>query len=166
MKERRKQPPIRVLVPVTFVLFSAVSIIIIYVLSLPWNLPIHFLLSVGTGLVLLATGFPLIILTLRSLSLNRAFGDELYLASEQSKLITTGPYAYTRNPLYLSATILFIGWTLLLRYTFLLLVTVMYLFLFRFAAKWEEEELAERFGEEYLSYKKRVPFFIPRIRRA
>jgi len=37
--------------------------------------------------------------------------------------------------------------------------------LFRFAAKWEEEELTERFGDEYLSYKESVPFFFPRPRR-
>jgi len=29
----------------------------------------------------------------------------------------------------------------------------------------EENELAERFGEEYLAYRREVPFIIPRIRR-
>ncbi len=105
------------------------------------------------------------IFTLRSLSTHRAFGDELYMTEEESRLVTTGPYAYTRNPLYLSSIILFIGWTLFLRLTFLLIVTILFLPLFAFAAKWEEEELAERFGDEYLSYKRRVPFFLPRLRR-
>ncbi|MFX1603977.1 MAG: methyltransferase family protein, partial [Promethearchaeota archaeon] len=71
----------------------------------------------------------------------------------------------TRNPLYFSATILLMGWTLVFTSTFLLIVTMLFLPLFRFAAKWEEEELAERFGEEYLSYKESVPFFFPRPHR-
>ncbi|MFX1544516.1 MAG: methyltransferase family protein [Promethearchaeota archaeon] len=165
MAEQRSPPPIRLMVPVIFILFSAVSIVIVFLLGLPWILPIPFLWSVGFGIVLLSVGFPVIVITIRSLSAHRAFGDEIYRPEEESKLVTTGPYAYTRNPLYLSSTILFIGWTLLLRLTFLLIVTILFLPLFLRAAKWEEEELTERFGEEYLSYKERVPFFLPRLRR-
>jgi protein-S-isoprenylcysteine O-methyltransferase Ste14 len=33
--------------------------------------------------------------------------------------------------------------------------------LFYFVSKWEERELTERFGEEYLRYKEAVPRFIP-----
>jgi protein-S-isoprenylcysteine O-methyltransferase Ste14 len=165
MIKRRKPPPIRVMVPVVFVLFSGVSLIIIFLLSLPWLLPIPLLWSVGTGIVFLAVGFPMITITLRSLRVRRAFGSELYTTKEESQLVTTGPYAYTRNPLYLSATILLIGWTFVLRLTFVLIVTLLFLPLFGFAARWEEDELAERFGEEYLSYKERVPFFFPRLRR-
>lgn len=165
MVKNRTPPPIRVMVPVIIILFSAVSIVIIFLVGLPWILPIPSLWSAGTGVVVLAIGFPIMIITLRSLSTHRAFGDELYKSEEESKLVTTGPYAYTRNPLYLSSMILFIGWTLLLRFTFLLIVTVLFLPLFIRAAKWEEEELTERFGEEYISYKERVPFFLPRLRR-
>jgi protein-S-isoprenylcysteine O-methyltransferase Ste14 len=165
MAEQRSPPPIRLMVPVIFILFSAISIVIIFLLSLPWILPIPFLWSVGSGIVLLAVGFPVMAITLKSLSAQRAFGDEIYKPEEESKLVTTGPYAYTRNPLYLSSTILFIGWALLLRLTFLLIVMILFLPLFVRAAKWEEEELTERFGEEYLLYKERVPFFFPRIRR-
>ncbi len=104
-------------------------------------------------------------LTLRSLTMRRAFGDELYMTKEESHLVTTGPYAYTRNPLYFSGTILLIGWTLLLRLTFFLILTMLFLVMFGFAIKWEEKELAERFGEEYLLYKERVPLFFPRPRR-
>ena len=165
MIERRKPPPLRVMVIVVFALFSVISLIVIILLSLPYILPIPFFWSVGTGIFLLVIGFPIMISTLRSLRIHRAFGDELYRTKEESKLITTGPYTYTRNPLYLSATILFLGWSLVLMSTYLLIVTVFFFLLFRFAAKWEEEELTERFGEEYLSYKERVPLFFPRLRK-
>lgn len=102
---------------------------------------------------------------LRSLRTHRAFGAETYKTKEESTLITTGAYAYTRNPLYLSATILFLGWSLVFMSTFLLMVTMLFLPLFRFAANWEEEELTDRFGDEYMSYKDRVPFFFPKLRR-
>jgi len=165
LSERRKPPPLSVMVIVVFALFSAISLIVIFLLSLPCILPIPFFWSVGPGMFLLVIGFPIIISTLRSLRIHRAFGDELYKTKEESKLITTGPYGYTRNPLYLSATILFLGWSLVLMSTYLLIVTVLFLLLFRFAAKWEEEELTERFGEEYLSYKEKVPLFFPRLRK-
>ncbi|MFX0044993.1 MAG: methyltransferase family protein, partial [Candidatus Hermodarchaeota archaeon] len=162
MTEQRKPPPIRVMVPVVFALFSAISITVIFLLSLPWILPLPLLWAVGMGIALLAVGFPIMISALRSLRAHRALGDEIYMTREESRLITTGAYAYTRNPLYFSATILLMGWTLVFTSTFLLIVTMLFLPLFRFAAKWEEEELAERFGEEYLSYKESVPFFFPR----
>ncbi|MFW9798979.1 MAG: methyltransferase family protein [Candidatus Thorarchaeota archaeon] len=165
MAQRRKPPPIRVLVPVVFVIFSAVSLTAIVLLGLPWVLPIELFWSVGIGIIFLAVGFLVMALTLRSLTLRRAFGDELYMTKEESQLVTTGPYAYTRNPLYFSGTILLIGWTLFLRLTFLLILTMLFLPLFGFAIKWEEKELTERFGEEYVLYKERVPLFFPRLRR-
>ncbi len=122
-----------------------------------------FLWAFTAGSVLLLVGFPVMISALRSLRTHRAFGDEIHKTKEESTLITTGAYAYTRNPLYLSATILFLGWSLVFLSTFLLIVTMLFLPLFRFAAKWEERELTDRFGDEYLSYKERVPFFFPRF---
>lgn len=32
-------------------------------------------------------------------------------------------------------------------------------------AKWEEKELTQRFGEEYLQYKRRVPFIISFLKK-
>ncbi len=57
------------------------------------------------------------------------------------------------------------GWLLITRLTVLFILTILFLILFLFAAKWEEQELTKRFGDTYKQYKKTVPFFIPYPKR-
>jgi protein-S-isoprenylcysteine O-methyltransferase Ste14 len=45
------------------------------------------------------------------------------------------------------------------------LVLVLGALLITYLKKVEEKELAERFGEQYLEYKERVPFIVPRMPR-
>ena len=80
------------------------------------------------------------------------------------KLVTIGPYAYTRNPMTLGAASFYLGisfWfgslpvTLLVLFTFGVLLTYIYIH--------ETKELSDRFGEEYLAYKEETPFLIPRF---
>ena len=90
-------------------------------------------------------------------------GKELFLDKSESTLITHGPYAYTRNPIYLSAFICLLGWFFLLRLTLLGFLTVIFGFHFFAVAKWEERELRQRFGQDYIDYAKHVPLFFPRL---
>jgi protein-S-isoprenylcysteine O-methyltransferase Ste14 len=157
----RIPPPLKIVLVVVSTIFALISVGVTFLLSLPW----FFLESENwiaiVGLILLLVGFPMIYLTLRTLSVHRALGEEIYKEKTQSQLITTGIYAYTRNPLYLSSTILFIGWSLLTRFTPFIFITLLFMILFVQVAIWEEKELIDRFGEEYIEYKKRVPFIIP-----
>lgn len=82
------------------------------------------------------------------------------------RLVVVGPYRYCRNPMLLGLTLYYIGISLLasspacLAFTALVaVVSVAYIKLV------EERELELRFGEEYLRYKERTPFVIPRPRR-
>jgi len=87
--------------------------------------------------------------------------------SPPPKLITTGLFAYIRNPmavgdlLILEGLGLYFG-SLSLIFFFAPLPVVLYV-LYIIAV--EEPELALRFGQEYLEYKKNVPMFIPKLRR-
>jgi protein-S-isoprenylcysteine O-methyltransferase Ste14 len=47
----------------------------------------------------------------------------------------------------------------------IILVVAFAALLLTYLKRMEEKELAERFGEEYLAYRRDVPFIIPRIRR-
>jgi protein-S-isoprenylcysteine O-methyltransferase Ste14 len=47
----------------------------------------------------------------------------------------------------------------------IILVVACAALLLTYLKRMEEGELAERFGEEYLAYRRDVPFIIPRIRR-
>jgi len=121
------------------------------------------ILALGAGLPLVILGLALVIWSMRTISLRRAMGKELFLDKSESTLITHGPYAYTRNPIYLSAFICLLGWFFLLRLTLLGFLTVIFGFHFFAVAKWEERELRQRFGQDYIDYAKHVPLFFPRL---
>jgi protein-S-isoprenylcysteine O-methyltransferase Ste14 len=133
--------------------------------NLPWQVPIPRLWGIVIGLTLFAVGFALMISALKALG-KRALGKNLYQPKKESKLITTGPYAYTRNPIMLAATLLWLGWFFIFRLTFLLIVTFLFMILaYVGVIQWEEKELTERFGGEYLRYKETVPRFIPSLKK-
>ena len=81
-------------------------------------------------------------------------------------LATGGPYAYTRNPLYLGSALIMAGLVVaagngVLAAACLVLFSAVYWAVIRR----EEEYLRREFGDEYERYAQNVPLFIPRIRR-
>jgi protein-S-isoprenylcysteine O-methyltransferase Ste14 len=79
------------------------------------------------------------------------------------KLVTTGPYAFARNPMVAGVFLVLLGLGFLLGS-----VTLVFIFtpLGVLLAAWElkaieEPELEKRLGKEYVEYKKRVPMFFP-----
>jgi protein-S-isoprenylcysteine O-methyltransferase Ste14 len=79
-------------------------------------------------------------------------------------LATTGPYAYTRNPLYLGSFVIGLGFTiaagrLILGLVFALLFLGIYVPVMRVEAK----SLDELFGRDYQDYAVAVPIFLPRV---
>jgi protein-S-isoprenylcysteine O-methyltransferase Ste14 len=77
------------------------------------------------------------------------------------ELVTTGIYAYTRNPMYFGAIIMILGWFLVFPFTFIFISTFLFLVLFYITAKSEEKQLIQTYGKTYLKYKSKVPLFIP-----
>jgi len=82
------------------------------------------------------------------------------------KIVTTGPYAYVRNPMLTGVFILFFGLGILFRSISLVFIfTPLFILLNVLELRAvEEPELEKRLGKEYLEYKKRVPMFIPRLK--
>jgi len=83
------------------------------------------------------------------------------------KLITTGLYAYVRNPMLLGLFIFMLGLGVLLGSLSLILIfTPLFIVLnILYLKAVEEKELEKKFGQEYLEYKKRVPMFMPRLKK-
>src|SRR3990172_10584559 len=76
------------------------------------------------------------------------------------ELAQGGPYALTRNPLYLGNFLIGAGFSimannLLLLFLFLKIFTLVYIIII----KNEEKSLLEKFGDTYLTYKNKVPVF-------
>jgi len=75
----------------------------------------------------------------------------------QKTLITSGPYRFSRNPLYLGGNVcMFFGAALLFGSPTALCATAMHLPLMDRFIRREEEQLERDFGEEWQSYKQRV----------
>ena len=79
-------------------------------------------------------------------------------------LAISGPYAYTRNPLYLGSFFIGLGFTIaagnvLLGVVFILMILGIYLPVMRV----ESGTLSHLFGKKYVRYAKEVPLFWPRL---
>ena len=70
------------------------------------------------------------------------------------KLVTSGIYKYSRNPMYLGMIMIIISTTVYyLNFYSLLTPFIFFFWINRFQIKREEVFLEEKFGQEYLSYK-------------
>ena len=82
-------------------------------------------------------------------------------------LLICPPYSYCRNPMALGAIVAYLGVCVVAGSPgaglLWLLGAVALLTYIRLV---EEKEMAARFGEAYLAYRRRVPFIIPRRRRS
>ena len=76
------------------------------------------------------------------------------------RVITEGPYAHSRHPMYVAWTLVYLGVTLVLRTMWLLLALPAVILATHVVALREERALEERFGDEYREYANRVPRYL------
>jgi protein-S-isoprenylcysteine O-methyltransferase Ste14 len=89
------------------------------------------------------------------------FGAQLF---EEHQLITNGPFAVVRHPMYAGLILAAFGsLPIYLTWTTLLFACFAPLLIFR--ARREEFALAAEFGELWLAYYRKVPAFLPRFRK-
>lgn len=80
------------------------------------------------------------------------------------RLVISGPYAYCRNPMALGTALFYLGVAIWLGSLSAVGLGLVYpVGILIYIKLIEEKELEERFGSEYLEYKKRTPFLIPRL---
>lgn len=79
------------------------------------------------------------------------------------EFVAVGPYKYARNPMYVGALVLLIGFGLYLHsISILLLCVVLFLLVNLFVVFFEEPNLSGKFGATYEAYCKAVPRWIPK----
>jgi protein-S-isoprenylcysteine O-methyltransferase Ste14 len=77
--------------------------------------------------------------------------------SPQRTLITSGPYRFSRNPLYLGGNVFVVlGAALLFGSPAAVFITIVHLPLLDLSIRREERQLERDFGEEWLDYRQRV----------
>jgi protein-S-isoprenylcysteine O-methyltransferase Ste14 len=123
----------------------------VYPLPLPWD---RYGPASRVGVMLVAIG--LLLSAWGGVTFRRARTAIIPIYSA-SRLVVTGPYRFTRNPMYTGMTLAYLGATLLLHtaWAFLLLPVVL-LTLTRFVIRREERYLEHAFGSEYADYRARV----------
>ena len=85
------------------------------------------------------------------------------LETPPQRLVSTGLYAYTRNPMYLGHIIFLIGLTLTLKSWLAALITIGTSIWFHFRVVGDEKKLIERLGEPYVVYLSQVKRWIPGV---
>lgn len=82
---------------------------------------------------------------------------------KHQSLATAGPYAWTRNPLYLGSLLLGAGFLLAAASWIAALIAALYLAVFYPGVmRREEEELRAEYGDAFDDYARHVPLFWPR----
>ena len=85
---------------------------------------------------------------------------------KDEELATAGPYASTRNPLYLGSAFLAAGFIIAGNSWWAGLIVGVYFAVFYYAViRNEEEDLRKRFGATFEAYAARVPLFFPSFQR-
>ncbi|MBI4444371.1 MAG: isoprenylcysteine carboxylmethyltransferase family protein [Acidobacteria bacterium] len=83
-----------------------------------------------------------------------------------SELSRSGPYTFTRNPLYLGSFLMGLGFCIAGGNTFFLMFfIVLFVAVYVPVMKREEKELLQLFGTAYEDYRSQVPLFFPRFKR-
>jgi protein-S-isoprenylcysteine O-methyltransferase Ste14 len=106
--------------------------------------------SLGLGLIVVVPG-----LLIRALASGHVRKNE--------SLATSGPYAYTRNPLYLGSLLMGAGFCVAARSWWVGLVLVVMFLAIYLPVIWDEEAFLRRTFPEFEEYAGRVPRMLPRI---
>jgi protein-S-isoprenylcysteine O-methyltransferase Ste14 len=110
--------------------------------------------TIGTLLILLGT-----VIRVYTVAFTGTENKDVVAMDE---LVTTGPFALVRNPLYIGNMMITFG---VICYAGIITLGLMLLALFAFqyycVTKYEENTLLAKFGDEYQRYMDRVPAWIP-----
>lgn len=80
------------------------------------------------------------------------------------KLAISGPYAYTRNPLYVGSFLMGVGFTAASGVWWLaLLFSALFIGIYWPVMRVEAQDMHRIFGASFAEYERNVPLFIPRI---
>jgi protein-S-isoprenylcysteine O-methyltransferase Ste14 len=114
----------------------------------------HSALAVAAGSLLILAGF-----LLRVWATDDFYRHQMKVISlePQGALIETGPFAFSRNPLYLGGNVfIFFGAALVLGSPSALVITALHLPLVDLMIRREETQLEQKFGPAWSAYKSRV----------
>jgi len=151
MTEAPDSPGVRVPPPALY----ALAVLVGYVVNRRWPLPI------GGSVVVLVVAWALTLvwaaLTVSSIGNFRRSRTSIVPIRPATALVISGPYRFTRNPMYVGLAALTVALGLFMNtwWPIVLLLPVV-LVVRAFVIAPEERYLQRRFGQEYIAYSRRV----------
>ena len=138
-------PPVVVLILVISTFFSSKKIDLIHI-------PFQTLLSI----FILCIGILILINPVLKFKKSKTTINPIKF-KKVNRLVTSGIYKYTRNPMYVGMNSFLLGLMLILKNPLNILFLIIFFFVVRnmFVLK-EEVQMEETFGEDYLTYKRKV----------
>jgi len=140
--------------PIIFVSAIVIGVLLNVFLPLPWvGRPLSGILF-ALGWLMIAAFLALNVAAIRAM---RRAGTTVRPDRATDHLVTDGPFAYTRHPLYLAGTMLLLGIGLIAGVAWFLLLALAAAFAVqKLAIEREESHLQARFGAAYRDYAARV----------
>lgn len=131
-----------------------------------WEIPLH---PPGAGPAVAVTGFLLSIAGVglavwAKLRLGRWF-SATFGVKEGHELVTDGPYAVTRHPIYTGLLAAILGGALVWNSGLTLVLGLALVIPFFLHTVYEEAMFEKHFGQPYFDYERRVPRLVPFTRR-
>jgi protein-S-isoprenylcysteine O-methyltransferase Ste14 len=112
-------------------------------------------LALLVGLAFVLIGFALAALSVWRF---RLAGTSVVPGEPSTALVVTGPYAFTRNPIYIGFVLAYFGLAIMLTSIWMLLLLIPVLMILqRGVVEREEAYLERQFGDAYRKYQARVP---------
>lgn len=123
----------------------------------PWRIPLAGRRGRGLGVALVIIASVIVARSVRA-----AGTDSMH---SPRRVISRGPYAYSRHPMYVAWVLCYLGIILIARTMWLLIALPGVVVVTRSTVQQEEEAMTDRFGREYRQYAARVPRYVS-IRRS
>lgn len=150
-KPRRDKPGIRIVPPKLAAQVLVAGVLLNFLIPLR---PFDYWTSFFLGFFLAAGGAALVVWSIRTFAVK---GTNVRIDEPALTIVTSGPYAFSRNPIYVGGAILYTGLALLFNsgWAVLFLVPLMAT-LYKQVILREESYLEKKFGQTYLDYKAEV----------
>ena len=123
---------------------------------LQWIVPISFMPEnlVPIGIIFVVSSILLVIGAIRSFMMAKTNID---IRKPSTNIVATGPYRFSRNPMYLSMALLVAGIAIWVNSLWILIPLIPSLIVIQIGVIAREEKyLTEKFGDEYVQYKTQV----------
>ena len=147
----RDRSGVRIHPPILWVLHLAAAVLLGWLVSLPLPAPVGVTVA-GWAVTLLGLGFGAG--GLRQLLLSHTSPNP---DAPTTRVVTTGIYRFTRNPIYVGFLCLLIGLPLIFGDYWGVILALLQVILFnRLIIRHEEAYLSAKFGAEYTDYKRKV----------